>query len=43
MPGAHLEVIPRAGHVVMVDAAVTFNDLVLEFIDRPISQARDSA
>ena len=43
IPGAQLEVIARAGHVVMVDAAATFNELVLEFIDRPVPQARDSA
>ncbi|GHF30387.1 pimeloyl-ACP methyl ester carboxylesterase [Deinococcus metalli] len=32
VPGATLHVIPGAGHVVMVDAAPTFNRLVLDFM-----------
>lgn len=36
--GARLEVIPRAGHVVMVDAASTFNRLVLDFINEGVPQ-----
>lgn len=32
IPGAQLAVIPRAGHVVMVDAPHQFNDLVLNFV-----------
>lgn len=32
IPGAHYEEIPRAGHVVMVDAPGRFNTLVLDFL-----------
>ncbi|MDV6374038.1 alpha/beta fold hydrolase [Deinococcus arenicola] len=35
IPGAHLTVIPHAGHVVMVDAPEPFNAAVLNFVDGP--------
>lgn len=36
IPGSRFEVIPRAGHIVMVDDAQRFNALVLAFIDAPV-------
>lgn len=34
LPGSRFEVIPRAGHVAMVDAPEQFNTLVLDFLNR---------
>lgn len=39
LPGSELHVIPRAGHVVMVDAARTFNALVIDFMAGAPSRA----
>lgn len=36
IPGAQYREIPRAGHVVMVDAPGRFNALVLAFLDAPV-------
>ncbi|MBZ9711914.1 alpha/beta fold hydrolase [Deinococcus multiflagellatus] len=37
LPGSRLEVIPRAGHIVMVDAPRAFNRLLRAFLDEPLN------
>ncbi|MDL2343872.1 alpha/beta fold hydrolase, partial [Deinococcus sp. MIMF12] len=41
IPGARYAELPRAGHVVMVDAPESFNALVLDFLDHGLDHGLD--